>query len=184
MHSDLELIQQALEEPAHFKELVVRYERPLLFFITRISQLSQEDAQDVIQETFITAWKYLRGYNPKYSFKAWLYRIARQQTIQYFRKSKRQPISMDSSTSESLLQEIASDISLEQNFDQKLLAEHVHKALQSLSEQARTAIILRYLEDMSYEEISATLQKPLGSIATLIHRSKEHLKSYFTKTIL
>lgn len=184
MYSDLEIIQKALQEPEHFKELVLRYENPLLFFIKRIGQFSEEDAQDIIQETFITVWKYLRGYNPKYSFKAWIYRIARQQTIQHFRKSKSQPATINMEDNPALIEELASDLSVEKTFDQKLLSEHINTALQTLPEQARTAIILRYMEDMSYEEISDTLQKPLGSIATLVYRAKEQLKSYLTKIII
>lgn len=83
-----------------------------------------------------------------------------------------------------LIEELASDLSVEKTFDQKLLSEHINTALQTLPEQARTAIILRYMEDMSYEEISDTLQKPLGSIATLVYRAKEQLKSYLTKIII
>lgn len=183
MYSDLEIIQKALKEPEYFKELVLRYETSLLFFIRRIGQVSEEDAKDIIQETFITVWKYLRGYNPKYSFKSWIYRIARQQTIQHFRKSKSQPTIVDTESNKTLVEEIASDLSLENTLDQKILAEHIHKALLTLTEQARTAIVLRYMEEMSYEEISDTLQKPLGSIATLVHRAKDQLKSYLTKII-
>lgn len=158
-----------------FSRLVEQFERPLSFFISRITGARPEDIEDIVQETFITAWKYINSYNSKYSIKAWLYRIARQQAIRAYRKVQARGGGQIVDDDISSLTELADALDLTQETDAKLLGGQVQQCLRQLSEEHRTILILRYVDDMSYDEISDVLKKSINSVSVLIHRAKAQL---------
>lgn len=158
-----------------FTELVKQFEKPLYYFISRTSGARPEEVEDIVQETFLTAWKYINSYNPKFSIKTWLYRIARQQAIRVFRRGKARGEDMQVDADVSILTELADKLDIAHVTHTKILGTEVQQCLLMLSEEYRTVLILRYVDDMSYDDISDVLKKSVGSVSTLIHRAKSQL---------
>lgn len=159
-----------------FTHLVEQYEKPLYYFIRRLSSASSEEVEDVVQETFITAWKYINSYDPTFSIKVWLYRIARQQTIRAFRKRRARGGDAVTSTDILDLPELADSLDLPEEMHNEVTSTQVQECLQMLAEDQRSVLLLRYSEDMSYEEISDIMKKPVGTVSTLVHRAKNALE--------
>lgn len=158
-----------------FSQLVKQFEGPLFSFIRRLTGARDEDIEDILQETFITAWKYINSYNPTFSIKVWLYRIARQQTIRSFRRLKARGGDKQIDADISTFEDLADALDLTTVTDKNLLGSQMQACLLMLPEEYRTVLLLRYVDDMSYDDISDVLKKTVGSVSTLIHRAKNSL---------
>jgi len=137
------------------------------------------DAEDITSEAFVRAYKNIKSYNIERSFKNWLFSIAVNAAKDLLRKKKNIIASIDSSVflEESEVQVQYSDESdnpetLLFNKDQ---AQDVLSAINALPEKYRIVIILRYMENLSYEEISNIILKPTGSVKNYIHRAQKVL---------
>ena len=86
--TDTQVVSASLDNLDCFSILVERYEVKLTYYILRISNFSKQEAEEVLQEVFISVWKNLRSYDDSYSFSSWIYRIARNKTISSFRATK------------------------------------------------------------------------------------------------
>jgi len=172
--SDEDLVGYALEDVNVFGIIVERYEKRLLRYIHRISAFSEEGAQDILQEVFIKAWKNLNGFSPRLKFSSWIYRITHNFVIDTFRKSK----SRGDNEQVELTEELSlpsKDIS-EFDFDAELSAKNMAKVLQAMPEKYQTLLILHFLEEKDYLEISDILKLPKGTIASRMSRAKEKFK--------
>jgi RNA polymerase sigma factor (sigma-70 family) len=89
--SDEDLIILTLENANHFSYIVERYQAKLLFYICRISGVSHEDAEDMLQEIFLKMYSNMNSFTPGLKFSSWVYRIAHNHVISSFRKKKRGP---------------------------------------------------------------------------------------------
>jgi len=172
--SDETLVSEALEDMAAFETIVERYEQKLLFYIQRISALSAEEAEEVLQDIFIKAWKNLNGFDTSLKFSSWIYRIAHNETISAFRKVKSRGQDTQIELDDSLFITEKTDFVAE--FDDKLSNQQVAFILNQMPIKYREILVLKFLEDKSYEEISNILKKPSGTIATLIHRAKDSFR--------
>ncbi|MDP3971124.1 MAG: RNA polymerase sigma factor [bacterium] len=176
-YSDQELVSQSVQNNERFKYIIEKYEQPLLRYIRRLTNVTNEDAEDILQETFIKAYQNLNSYNPKMPFSSWIYRIAHNQVISDFRSRKARPhgnsVVISDEQYDSMFQD---DTDIEQDIDKAILREHMQTALQKLDAKYRDVLVLKYLEEKSYKEISDILRKPEGTIATLINRAKKKLK--------
>ena len=175
---DIEYVQMALRDQHFFGFIVNRYEAKLERYIARLGVHTLEDRQDVLQEIFIKVYKNLNGFDQSLKFSSWIYRIAHNEAISWYRKKSVRPEGYLVADSDELLQfistkETASDVL----FDQEVNAEQLTEALQAIGEKYRTVLILRYFEHKEYSEISDILQIPTGSVGTLVHRGKQALKS-------
>lgn len=177
--TDQQLVSMALANPHNFLYLMNRYEKPLIFYIRRISQFSVEEAEDILQEVFIKVYKHLNAYDPKLKFSSWIYRITHNQVISKFRKTKARPDQVSWDMDESLLNRLAADFDLEYDIDLKLFSQKIFNILNNLDDKYREVLILRYFEQKDYSEISDILKKPSGTVATLINRAKLKLKQKF-----
>jgi len=172
--TDQELVRLSTENPERFGTLVERYEAPLLRYIRRISSLPKEDAEDILQETFIKTYRNINDYDPDAKFSSWIYRIAHNQTIDTLRKRKvdAASFSIDANDAAQFLR-AATDISAEVERNDTL--SRIETIIRELPKTYREALILRFLEEKSYEEIMDILELPKGSVATLVHRGKKLL---------
>ncbi len=174
--TDQELVELALQNPDDYYYLIKKYEKKIGQYINRLSCLTPEDSEDLLQEIFLAAYKNLNSYNPKLKFSSWLYRIAHNKTISFWRKNqKNAPISLD------LNQDFLAFLADEkkdavQKLIQKNNQEEIKKAVQELKEKYREVIILKFFEEKSYQEIADILRKPSGTIATLLNRAKKQLR--------
>jgi RNA polymerase sigma-70 factor, ECF subfamily len=175
---DEDIIPLVFSDSEKFGILINRYESKLRRYINRLGVRSYEDQQDVLQEIFIKTYRNLHGFDTSLSFSSWLYRIAHNESISWYRKQKVRPEGHLVLEGEEVLSFISSpELASEEIFDQKITATAVREALLKLDDKYREVIILRYFEHKEYDEISDILEIPLGSVGTLIHRGKKHLKN-------
>ena len=175
------LAQQGRE--AAYRELIRRYERPVFSIVYRMVR-DRELAEDLAQDTFIKVLNHIDRYRPEFKFSSWLFKIANNVAIDHLRRRQVETVSLDGAPNaqtqdaidatrldvadqqESALDEIAS----------RELGGEIEQAIARLRPEYRACIMLRHVEDRSYEEIAATLDLPLGTVKTYIHRARHELR--------
>ncbi|HEX8974365.1 MAG TPA: sigma-70 family RNA polymerase sigma factor [Patescibacteria group bacterium] len=174
--TDEELVALALNMPDAYAFLVDRYEEKLLRYIMRISSSSKEDAEDILQDVFLSAYKNLNDFDQTLKFSSWIYRIAHNKVISHFRKVSARPKTMTYEGDSQLLNVLASDEDLALAMEKKYTAQQVREILAEMDERYREVLVLKFLEEKDYKEISDILEKPMGTVATLINRAKKQFK--------
>ena len=176
--TDREIVVLALRERAFFGHIVERYQAKLDRYITRLGVRNTEDREDVLQEIFIKVYKNLNDFDPSLSFSSWIYRIAHNEAISWYRKLKVRPEGYLVGESDAVISMIGDDKEdAETRFDRAIEAEELLSALEKLDAKYRDVLILRYFEHLEYEDISDILQMPIGTVGTLVHRAKKQLRS-------
>lgn len=173
--SDAELIRLTLEDQQNFLYVVKRYERKLLSYVMRISNVSREEAEDILQDVFIKIYTNLNDFDQTLKFSSWAYRITHNQVISHYRQHKAhaQDLHLDHDL---LLNALITDAGIDQHLDQKYLRERIHQVLDRLDFKYREVLILKFLEEKNYQEISDIIKKPMGTVGTLINRAKKQFK--------
>lgn len=174
--TDGEIVQQALVDKEVFGVLVTRYSPRLARYVRRLGIRNPPDVDDILQEIFIKTYRNLNGFDTGLSFSSWIYRIAHNETMSWFRKRTVRPEGHLVADGDDRISEMFSGDDAEDAFDQKIDADLLNAALLKLPAQYREVLVLRYFEGYGYQEISDILQIPIGSVATLIHRAKKKLK--------
>lgn len=183
--SDEEIVRRTLTEPNQYGLLVERYEPKLQRYITRLGVRVHDDQLDVLQEIFIKAYRNLNGFDTSLSFSSWIYRIAHNEAISFYRKKNVRPEGHLVGDSDEVLSFISSSAEgSDVIFDKTINAKQVEEALSVLDEKYREPIILRFFEHKEYDEISDILQIPIGSVGTLLHRGKKQLADVLNKDAL
>ena len=165
MLSDEQLVQASLQGEANaFDELVGRYqERLLRFLLTRSS--CRADAEDAVQDTFISAYRYLASFDPRWRFSTWIYRIA----LRNLGKQRRHEYHESDEA-------LVADGNPMQDCIERSERENVWIAARRLlSDEAYAAMWLRYIEDMSVKEIAAALDKSLSWTKVTLLRGRRRL---------
>ncbi len=175
--SDRELVEIALKgEKSAFEALIIRYQNGIINYIYRMI-LDKEEAMDLTQEVFIKAYFSLSTYNPRYSFSTWIYKIASNLTIDYLRKKKRKDYNTESLSQKSKEIEIPDQsMSPVKNLDREMFYNKLEKALNMLPESLREFIILRDINELTYNEIAEIKNLPLGTVKNKIFRGREILR--------
>lgn len=179
--SDKEIIERALSDSNDFSLIIDKYSPKLERYIKRLSKVSAEDAEDVLQETFIKIYKNLNDYDFNFPFSSWVYRITHNQLMDFFRKKKVRPQILISDESYNFF-----DFIPEKNKDLLLEAEKkelLDKSLNELKDEYKEVLVLKYLEQKSYNEISDILKRPSGTIATMLNRAKKELRNIWISKI-
>lgn len=175
--SDVQLVKLALKDQEALSFLIDRYEERLLRYIRRFSGLSQESAEDVLQEVFIKIYKNLNDFDTTLKFSSWAYRITHNETLNYIRKNRnKKTVSLENDDAVSLIEILESDANVREEVAKKELSERVRKVLTELPTKYREILILRFIEDLDYTEISDILKKPIGTVGTLLNRAKTQFK--------
>lgn len=175
--NDEEMVKMALRERAFFGHIVERYQEKMSRYIARLGVHNPDDRDDVLQEVFVKVYRNLNGFDTNLSFSSWIYRIAHNEAISWYRKHNVRPEGHLVDDSETVLSYLRADSnSSEEDFDQDINAGELQKALNELDEKYRSVLILRYFEHKEYDEISDILKIPTGSVGTLLHRGKKQLK--------
>jgi RNA polymerase sigma-70 factor (ECF subfamily) len=172
---DRDLVKQALQgDTAAFEQLFRHYKKDLLRFCQQRTGNNLSDASDILQETFIKVYLHLDKYNPHYSFRQWIHTIARNAFIDYTRKRKESPLSIDSPDwAGPRLNPPATTANPEERMMQYQTGKELDKALEIMSPRYKTMITMRFIQEYSYEEIAEKLEMPLGTVKTQIHRARE-----------
>ena len=166
-----------------FRELIRRYERPVFSLIYRMVR-DRELAEDLAQDTFIKVLNHIDRYRPEFKLSSWLFKIANNVAIDHLRRRQLDTISMDGSphamTSDAV-EATSFDVVVEQEsaldeLEAREMGTAIERAIASLRPEYRSCIMLRHVEGRSYEEIAATLDLPLGTVKTYIHRARHELR--------
>lgn len=164
-----------------FARIVNATSSGLLRYIIRISSFSYEEAEEVLQEVFIKAWRYINEYDESFAFSTWIYRIAHNTTISEFRKytSRGSDKKVDWNPEE--VEQIASGLNIELQMHQKQMQEMVQHVLGFLSSKEKEILVLRFLEQKSYDEISDILKMPVNTVATNLSRAKKQFMATLSR---
>ena len=179
-HTDEELVRLSLTDTRFFGELVVRYEKKLGAYIYRIGNLGKEDIQDLLQDIFVKVYENLNGFDQDLKFSSWIYRIAHNETMGFFRKRRARPQGHQLILEDEDMAGLASELNLVRELEEHDDAQKLREAIQTLPRQYKEVLILKFFEHKSYDEISDILALPSGTIATRITRGKERIRSYMS----
>jgi len=183
--SDPAVVVQARKgSEAAYRELLARYERPVFSLIFRMVR-DRETAEDLAQETFIKVLNNLDRYSPEFKFSSWLFKIANNLTIDHLRRRRVDTISIegapDAVTAESArattIAVVSAGESPLEELESRELGTAIERAIGKLRPEYRACIMLRHVEDKSYEEIAEIVKLPLGTVKTYIHRARHELRA-------
>lgn len=174
--TDEEIVNLVLEDRDNFLYLAERYEDKLLGYIKKISGVSQEEAEDILQEVFLKVYINLYSFDPSLKFSSWIYRITHNQVISGFRKKKARPYQVFGNADSYFLNNITSEFNIKKEMDQKFLEKNVNNILAKMDLKYREVLVLNFFEGRNYNEISDILKKPIGTVATLINRAKKQFR--------
>lgn len=184
-YSDTDLVRMALKDKESFYFLVKRYEDKLMRYINHATNVSPQEAEDLLQEIFIKVYRNLNGFDQRLSFSSWIYRIAHNEIVNYYHKNKRRFDQVDVHADEEEIEAFAELISDAPDGYESLVkeedAQRIKQILAKLPQKYRDVLILYYLEGLSYSEISDVLRKPSGTVATLLNRAKSKFKALASK---
>jgi RNA polymerase sigma-70 factor (ECF subfamily) len=161
-------------------EAVVRKYQDRVYNLCRYMLKNPEDAQDAAQDVFLKAYRALKELRSDSTLYTWIYRIAVTTCLDYRRKSRRETF-----RSEPLTEDLPSDEPLpDQLYESAEMPRSIQLALQKLPEKLRAAIVLREIEELSYEEIAEVLHTSPGTVKSRISRAREQLRSLLKKNLM
>jgi RNA polymerase sigma-70 factor (ECF subfamily) len=172
MATDEELVARSMGgDLDSFNQLVVRWERPIYALAYRVIG-REDDARDVAQETFLRAFRALKGFKGQAKFSSWLYRITLNLCRDWIRRERRTPISPtpDGMDIVELAGEAETDDSIEDLLSRKEVGRAVARAMALLPEEQRTAIILKEYHGLTFQEIAEMLDCPLSTVKTRLYQ--------------
>jgi len=139
----------------------------------------KEEAEDITQEVFLKVFKNLYSFNPQLKFSSWIYRIAHNETVNWLKKNSRyKKESLDEN--DYLVDTIHDDTDMIKQLDLKSDLTKINQVIAKLPEKYREVIILKFLEEKSYEEISDILKKPISTIGVLINRARKIIRRNYS----
>ncbi|MEZ4900141.1 MAG: RNA polymerase sigma factor [Saprospiraceae bacterium] len=174
--TDVEIIRRALVEVDYFSCLYERYGPRLRLYIQRISQASDEEAEDLLQDAFIKIWKNLNAYQPDLKLSSWLYRIVHNHVISVWRQKRTHGSTYTLEWDDRIINVLAEDLEEDAGTNDRLL--RLQEALLALPDKYREVITLKYFEQMNYEDISDVLKIPEGTVATRLNRARQMMAKF------
>ncbi|MDE7153276.1 MAG: RNA polymerase sigma factor [Muribaculaceae bacterium] len=160
-----------------FTEVINLYSEPLYWQIRRLVQ-NHDDANDLLQNTFMKAWSSIENFRGDAKLSTWLYKIAINESISFLaRERKRLSISIDDEAS-MLVNAIEADTEI----DGDQLALKLRKAIASLPEKQRIVFNMKYYDDMKYEQMSEILGTSVGALKASYHLAVKKIEQYFAET--
>jgi len=176
-YSDDELLERLRDESSRnsaFNALVARYRERLYWHIRKMVVI-HEDADDVLQNTFVKAWKGLELFKGESQLYTWLYRIATNESINFLnQKRSRQMMSV-----EDVGYELSQSLHHDAYFSGDELQLQLQKAILSLPEKQRLVFNMKYFEEMPYEEMSEILGTSVGALKASYHHAVKKIKEWF-----
>ena len=175
--TDLKLVERVQQgDKSAFDVLVLRYQHKIVKLVMRYVR-DPVEALDVAQEAFLKAYRALPSFRGDSAFYTWIYRIAINTAKNYLVAARRRPVDYDLDIQDPEQYELHGRLREGDTPEGMLLSEEIkdtiNKAIENLPDDLRTAIILRELEGMSYEEIAETMECPVGTVRSRIFRARE-----------
>ena len=159
---------------AAFNDLIRLYTEPLYRLIRRTVQ-AHEDADDVLQNTFLKAWQNIENFRGDAKLSTWLYKITVNESISFLEKEKkRRGLSLDDEESQ-----LISLIHADTNIDGDELALKLREAIATLPEKQRLVFNMRYYDDMKYEQMSEIMGTSVGALKASYHLAVKKIEQFF-----
>ena len=172
-----ESLRQAHDE---FEELALPHIDSLYNFAIKLTG-NQSDAEDLVQETYLRAYKFFHKYKKDTYIKAWLFSILRNTFINIYRKKKKEPEKVDFHSVEQFIDQLTdrdnllSKDDISNDLSKDTLDSEIKSALDKLPEEFKSVILLCDIESFSYQEISEILKCPVGTVMSRLHRGRKIL---------
>ena len=175
---DQKIVRDVLAGHAsHFQKLMDRYFDIIYYTILKMVY-SKKDAEELTLEVFSKAFQNLSSYSESYAFSTWLFKIATNQGIDYIRRKKANTVTIEEEAKEGYDSVVLADDSQQQP-DELLIKQQIAGELRSLVNELKPfwhdLIEMRYYKELSYEEIAAKLNMPMGSVKSQLYRAKKKL---------
>ena len=142
---------------------------------------NQDDARDLLQETYLKAYRFWEKYEKGTNIRAWLFRIMKNSYINRYRKETKEPDKVDYEEIENFYNLIRAESTDPNDLQEKLfgnlLGDEVSNALESLPDDFRTVVILSDIEGLTYEEIAEFVECPIGTVRSRLHRGRKLLQA-------
>ncbi|MBS4539018.1 sigma-70 family RNA polymerase sigma factor [Clostridium sp. D2Q-11] len=168
MEEDKELIEGILHEnDISFEKLILKYRKPAIYFAQKILR-DPYIAEDVVQESFADFYVYKERFNPKYSFKTYLFTIIRNKSVDYIKKNR---ITFEENI------EISTEDTTEKAYLNKERRDIVLSKINELKRDYRLAIYLVEFEELSYKEIAQIMNKNIAQVKIIIYRARKKLQT-------
>ncbi len=173
----VELLQQEKSRKEAFSLLVKEYSEQLYWQIRKIV-LNHDDANDVLQNTFIKVWTNLGSFRGESKLITWLYKIATNESITFLNKQRSQNNIPIDDEENFLYQKLESD----SYFDGDLAQKKLQRAVLSLPEKQRLVFNMKYFDEMKYEQISEILDTSIGALKASYHHAVKKIEDYLKNT--
>jgi RNA polymerase sigma-70 factor (ECF subfamily) len=159
-----------------FKKLLRDYQKPLYNHIRNIV-LNHDDADDVLQNTFVKIFKYLKNFKGDSKLFSWMYRIATNESITFLnQKAKR-----NGTTSQAMQSKIIDNLKADTYFDGSEIQIKLQKAINLLPEKQQLVFRMRYFEEIKYEDLSETLGTSVGALKASYHHAVKKIENYMNE---
>jgi RNA polymerase sigma-70 factor (ECF subfamily) len=168
---------------ARFERLLRETQKPAFNFALRLTG-NRTEAEDLVQEAFVRAYRFFDKYDDSLPFTNWLYRILANTHIDLVRRKRRlKTTSLDTSSQDGASSwEIADeDAAADRSIMEQTLDEPVQNALRSIRPEFRTAVLLADLEGMAYEEVADVMKTSVGTVRSRIHRGRKQLREHLLR---
>ncbi len=175
-----ELTKEEVKKQEDFEEEIIPHLDALYNFALRLTS-DPNDAEDLVQDTIVKAFRFFSSYEKGTNAKAWLFRILKNSYINNYRKQSKQPNQVDydevATFYETIRAERTDTSDLEDRMFRELIDDDISNALEELPEDFRTVVLLCDVEGFTYEEIANMLDVPIGTIRSRLHRGRNLLKA-------
>ncbi len=176
-YSDKELLEKFKgEAPSYAFNLIVRkYQERLYWYIRRVV-IDHEDANDVLQNVFLKAWKNLHSFREDANLYTWLYRIATNESLTFLKqKARRQHLSTDE-----LQHQLAGTLESDPHYSGEAIQKKLDQAILTLPEKQRIVFTLKYFEEKKYDEMALILNTSVGALKASYHHAVKKIEKYLT----
>ncbi len=168
-------LQDEHQQEEAFKTLLANYQERLYWHVRRIV-LNHDDADDVLQNTFIKVYRNIRSFKGDSAIYSWMYRIATNESISFLnQKAKKYKLS-----SEELQEKMVGNLQSDVYFDGDEVQLQLQKAIATLPEKQRLVFNMKYFDNMKYEHISEVLDTSVGALKASYHHAVKKIEAYIT----
>jgi RNA polymerase sigma-70 factor (ECF subfamily) len=158
-----------------FETLLIQYQKPLYNHIRNIV-LNHDDANDVLQNTFLKIFRYLKNFNGDSKLFSWMYRIATNEAITFLNQKAK----ISGVTSEALQSKLVENLTSDSYFDGDAIQLKLQKAIAGLPEKQQLVFKMRYFEEIKYEDLSEILNTSVGALKASYHHAVKKIEMFMT----
>lgn len=165
---------------AAFDRLMRAYGEPIYWQIRKMV-INHDDANDLLQNTFLKAWNNLSNFRGDAKLSTWLFKIAVNESINFLNKERKSQVAALSDNDEGIDNFLLNNLQADEYFDGDELKAELQKAIAMLPEKQRIVFNMRYFDDMKYEQISEILGTSVGALKANYHHAVKKIEEYISK---